>query len=556
MASFRSTPTTRPAPASSAATRATMPVPHATSSTRWPGLTPARSQSAAPTPRRAPARTSTRLPPRPPKAGTFPSAPSPSPPSPVGELTLSRALLGDPATRSRGSVYDRAVSRRDGRASGLRALPSEPGRRHAPASGRIARESEVGGGPAGDPLSDVLRSVRLTGALFFNVEASSPWVQRRPPPRRSAAVLPAPSTWSRTTSSLPELLGRTAGIPPVRLEAGDVVVIPHGDAYALASRPGTLGSFARRICWPGSADVAGGPAALSVEGEGGPERARLCGFLGCDIRPFNPVLAALPRLLHVRASGRRAATGWATHRAALAEVSEPRAGRGCVILRISELLFVEVVRRHLAGCRPSRPGGWRGCGIPRWATRSRCSTGPRDPWTLEVLARGSRACPGRPSPSASPHLVGQPPMQYLARWRMQVAARLLAEAAREGVGRRPRGRLRLRGGLQPGVQEGRRRAARRMASPPRDARCWALTPAARDPLSVTARREPPCPHVTSRRRGAEAPRALELHAAGSGPGARPAPRAARLPDGHERVALHDARGSRPDRRRSCSPRAR
>jgi hypothetical protein len=122
-----------------------------------------------------------------------------------------------------------------------------------------------------------------------------------------------------------------------------------------------------------------------VEDGGGAERLGLvCGFLGCDVHPFNPLMSALPRLLHVRGAFAADDPLGRLIDFALAESQERRAGGECVLLRLSELMFIEVVRRYLArlpieqrgwlaGLRDAAVGGrWRVCtNIPGTTGRSR-----------------------------------------------------------------------------------------------------------------------------------------------------------------------------------------
>ena len=154
----------------------------------------------------------------------------------------------------------------------------------------------------------------------------------------------------------------------------------------------------------------------------------MCGFLGCDVRPFNPLLATLPRSCSAAARrGRRSLDRLIDF--TLAESRERRPGGECVRLRLSELMFVEVVRRHLAAL-PAEQTGWL--------------AGLRDPPVGRALAllHERPLTAGRWSELAREvgmsrsalaerfaHLVGQPPMQYLTRWRMQLAARLLSDGA-------------------------------------------------------------------------------------------------------------------------------
>jgi AraC-like DNA-binding protein len=259
----------------------------------------------------------------------------------------------------------------------------------------------------------VLRAVRLTGAWFFLVDASSPWWSEIP---SGAAIAPAVVPRAQHLVSYHVVAeGRCwAGLADgshAWLEAGDVVVIPRGDAYQLAA-----GALPRTL----------------VEGGGGPDRVRLaCGFLGCDILPFNPILATLPRLLHVRrADLPGSATGDRLGQLvdlAVAESGAGTAGADCVLLRVSELLFVEVVRRHLAALSPGQTGWLAGLRDPMVGRAlGLLHQQPARPWTLETLAREAGLSRSALAERFT-HFLDQPPMQYLARWRMQIAARLLAD---------------------------------------------------------------------------------------------------------------------------------
>jgi AraC-like DNA-binding protein len=157
----------------------------------------------------------------------------------------------------------------------------------------------------------------------------------------------------------------------------------------------------------------------------------VCGFLGCDAHPFNPVLAALPRLVHLRRlSGPDADRLGHLIDFALAESRARHAGGDCVLLRLSELMFVEVVRRHLAALPPDRIDWLAGLkdqvvGVALALLHNQ----PTLAWSLERLAKDVGV--SRSTLAARfTEFVGQPPMQYLARWRMQLAARLLAEGAK------------------------------------------------------------------------------------------------------------------------------
>jgi AraC-like DNA-binding protein len=277
----------------------------------------------------------------------------------------------------------------------------------------------------------VLRAVRLTGAVFFRLDATSPWVVEMPDTSVLAAVtMPRVQhvisyhVVTRGTCSGALLAGAS-----VRLAAGDVLVIPHGDAYVMSIAPGMRGGPDPAEVLAFMAEMVTGRLPFTIaEGGGGPEALGLvCGFLGCDVRPFNPLLAALPGLLHVP---RAFAAGDPLGRLidfAIAESQDRRAGSECIRLRLSELMFVEVVRRYLAAL-PAEQTGWLAGLRDRSVGRalSLLHARPGDDWTLEKLARDVGLSRSALAERFS-HFVGDPPMQYLTRWRMQAAARLLAD---------------------------------------------------------------------------------------------------------------------------------
>jgi AraC-like DNA-binding protein len=294
-----------------------------------------------------------------------------------------------------------------------------------------------------DTLSEVLRAVRLTGAVFFSVDAGAPWVAETPAARELGPrlmpgvehvieyhIVTAGSCW-----------GGIVGAAPLPLATGDIIVFPQGDAHVLSSAPGMRGLYDEESTR--QAETGRLPVIIKKDGGGGGEHAELiCGFLGCDARPFNPLLATLPRVIHV--PRRSADDGMLEQlvRLALAESVAKRAGGECVLERVSELLFVEVVRRYLATLPPEY-GGWLaglrddsiGCVLGKLHHR------PGHAWRLRELAREvgmSRSV----LMERFTHFVGIPPMQYLAQWRAQLAATLLSStsmslseiAARVGYG--------------------------------------------------------------------------------------------------------------------------
>jgi AraC-like DNA-binding protein len=283
-----------------------------------------------------------------------------------------------------------------------------------------------------DVLSDVLRAVRLTGAIFFDVEARAPWVAETPAgPTIAANVMPGAEhviMFHAITSGRcwAELLD--GSVPPFRLSAGDIVVLPRGDPHVFCTAPG-MRATPDLAMYHRPADR---PLPTYIEkGAGGGERTRfVCGYLGCDARPFNPVLQALPRMLHAR--GAEGAPCMAQLiRLAVDETATRRSGGETVLSKVAELMFVDVVRRHIE-MLPTDAGGWlsglRDAQVG--AALSLMHGRPAEAWTLERLAHEvglSRSV----FADRFAHFVQDSPMQYLTRWRMQLATRLLE---RQGAG--------------------------------------------------------------------------------------------------------------------------
>ncbi len=287
--------------------------------------------------------------------------------------------------------------------------------------------------PPTDTLSDVLQAVRLTGALFFLVDASTPWVAEAP---SSAALAPVLLPRAQHVVSYHVITQGSCwcemeGQPPVPLGSGDIIIIPHGHAYALSSELGLRSGLTveEGLAW--FRDMAAGHFSFVVtEGGAGEEKIGVfCGFLGCDALPFNPALAALPQLVHLRPPRAGVDHVGALIALAAAESREPKAGGRSVLLRIGELMFVEVVRRYLSSASADE-GGWLAGLRDPLVGRALASLHqePARQWTLEELAREvgtSRSV----LTERFTLLVGRPPMQYLAAWRIQLASRRLADGA-------------------------------------------------------------------------------------------------------------------------------
>lgn len=283
-----------------------------------------------------------------------------------------------------------------------------------------------------DVLSDVLRAVHLTGAVYFNFDLTSPWVAEALPSRDIASIVMPGSqrVIEYHVIARGAAWGGVVGQPPLRLREGDLIIFPQGGAHVLSSTPGMRADtqpemYERRATLP----------MVYEGGGGGPERARIvCGFLGCDERPFNPLLAALPRVIHLGAHGAQSSSGWLSTilQIAMGESEQKSPGSENVLARLSELLFVEAIRRYLA-MTPALDRGWlaglRDPAVGR--ALAALHAAPHDDWTVDRLAR-IVAISRSVLADRFVQLVGHPPMQYLALWRMQLAARHLGDGCTVG----------------------------------------------------------------------------------------------------------------------------
>jgi AraC-like DNA-binding protein len=283
-----------------------------------------------------------------------------------------------------------------------------------------------------DTLSDVLQTVKLTGALYFMTDAARPWGVEVPDGAALAPViLPrAQHVMSYHIVTQGSFWAGLSGESAVKLEQGDIVIFPHGDAYVITIDAGGHAEIDAEASKTVLGMMAEGHLPFVVrEGGEGPERMHLvCGFLGWDVRPFNPLLATLPRLLHVRSTA-TSENDVLNQLVALtiAESREKRAGADCMRLRLSELMFIEVVRRYFRGM-PSGQTGWLAGLRDPFVGRALVllHRQPAHTWLLEELA-GSVGLSRSALAERFTQMVGQPPMQYLSNWRMQIAARLLAD---------------------------------------------------------------------------------------------------------------------------------
>ena len=281
-----------------------------------------------------------------------------------------------------------------------------------------------------DPLSEVLRSVRLTGGVFLDVRLTAPWcVISELTAQDCRPYLAKPARLISFHVDLEgEFLLWVDGEPAIEVRPGEIVLLPRNDVQTLASAPGLAPVHGGSLVQP-SPD---GGLARIVHGGGGALTHMVCGFLGSE-DAYNPLLASLPRVLKLDIR-EGTARDWieASVRFAANELVEGRLASSSVMSRLSEVLLVEAVR-HYASTRSDEEIGWlKGFNDPHVGRalalmhHDLCA-----PWSAEALAR-EVALSRSAFMERFTSLVGTPPMRYLTAWRLQ-AARLQLRETRKSV---------------------------------------------------------------------------------------------------------------------------
>lgn len=205
-----------------------------------------------------------------------------------------------------------------------------------------------------------------------------------------------------------------------------MVVFPQGDPHVLSSVPRmraepVLDAYRRPA--PGESL----PFYLEVRGGGADSAHLICGFLGCDTKPFNPLIEALPQMVHV-ADGYSLGDDWLASliRAAVDESRHKRVGSEGMLSRLSELIFIEVMRRYMESLPQPASGWFAALSDPHIGKALQLlHENPAYHWSLAELAR--RVAVSRTVlVERFTGLLGMPPMAYLVNWRMQIATGLLA----------------------------------------------------------------------------------------------------------------------------------
>ena len=275
-----------------------------------------------------------------------------------------------------------------------------------------------------DPLSEALRSVRLSGAIFLEAELSEPWGFAAPPASAGAHLL-APSAENLILFHLlveGEAVARIPGQGRVALEAGDIAVLPRGDAHELWN-----GRVTELVDSSALLPKILEGAIVSERGGGGGRVTKfICGYIGCERQATRLFLAGLPPLFKVNI--RRDASGEWIESAIRHLASEPgpaRAGRGALLAKLAEALFIETLRRYMAEL-PRQRTGWLAAARDSAVGRAlgAIHREPARAWTVASLAQQAGVSRSVFAERFT-RLLGEGSLTYVSRCRMQLGARLL-----------------------------------------------------------------------------------------------------------------------------------
>jgi AraC-like DNA-binding protein len=280
-----------------------------------------------------------------------------------------------------------------------------------------------------DVLSNILQNVRLTGAVFFDVRAQEPFIAETPDMELvGKAVMPEsehviPFHIMVRGSCLIE--STSDRYEPFKFDEGDVVIFPHGHGHAFVTTlgdrsPPELGMYRRSEDHPL-------PFVVHLNDNGVCNTRFVCGYLGLDPLPFNPLLEALPDVVIAKRTADSSHIEVDLINEAIGELTTDRSGGETILARLSELLFVRVLRRYIEDM-PDYSDGWlSGLKDPKIGKALMyIHTEPSRQITLDDLAK----CAAMSRSAFSERFtscVGESPMQYLTRWRMSIASQMLRQ---------------------------------------------------------------------------------------------------------------------------------
>ena len=280
-----------------------------------------------------------------------------------------------------------------------------------------------------DAFSEILGGVVLKGAMFFSAEFSAPWGFNSPAAKDLAPMLAPGAAHLLIYHFLIEGSGlvQIENEPPIHLEPGDVIVLPHGHAHEMRSAEDGGDKLSETMI----AKVQARDLSTMRAGGGGEVTRFVCGYMSCDPLLCRPILLNLPAAFKVNLRTDRSGQ-WLENSVLhlVEEAASGHAGSEAVLAKLSEALFVDTLRRYLSGV-PQQETGWLAGARDPVVGRSLILLHSRTQhhWTIAELAREVGLSRSTLVERFTRYL-SEPPMAYLIRWRLQLAARALASTSR------------------------------------------------------------------------------------------------------------------------------
>ena len=266
-----------------------------------------------------------------------------------------------------------------------------------------------------DVLTDVLETVRVVAACYGRLEATAPWGIRVRPGEDAKFHVVLEGHARLVVEGVAE---------PIELSAGDIVALPHGHAHSLLDDPSITAQPLEELL---VCRARGDNSVLRVGG-GGQSSTIVSGRFRFEDRKNNPLLSVLPPVITLRGEmGKSVRWLEPTLKFIACEAQSGRPGSQTVIARLADVLFIQIVRGHLASL-PVNGSGWLGALADGQigAALGHIHQSPEQDWTVQSLA--AKVAMSRSAfASRFMRLVGEPPLSYVTRWRMQKAASMLRD---------------------------------------------------------------------------------------------------------------------------------
>ncbi len=271
--------------------------------------------------------------------------------------------------------------------------------------------------PSADPLGEALHFLRMSGTFYARCEFSAPWALELP-------ALPGTLMFHVVTSGECTLV--VPGAAPRSLRPGGLALVPHGQGHRLESDPTATGIGLFDLP---REELSERYEMLRIDG-GGQPATLICGVVRFDHPAGRHLMGLLPRLMTVD-GGTPLEQDWlqSTLRLMAHEARALRPGGETVITRLADVLVIQAIRAWLDQ-DPEAHAGWLGAVRDPQVGQAinLIHRGPGQEWTVARLAH--EVAMSRSAFAARfTELVGEPPMQYVTRWRMSVAPTLLENRA-------------------------------------------------------------------------------------------------------------------------------